>query len=241
VSRGLFVTGTDTGVGKTLVSCAILAALRKRGARIGVFKPAETGCLPGPDGRLRGADATRLRAAAGLAQPLGSVATALYAVPAAPLVAAEAAGEAIDPPSLRKGFDAVADGTDAVLVEGAGGLLVPIAEGFTTADLMEALDLPILVVVGSKLGCLNHALLTLEALEQRKLSVAGWVLNHAEAGPEDAHAVVTNRATLSRFTRQPDLGSLPYLRPHAAEDLRELAALAERSLELDALARAMGL
>lgn len=241
MSGGLFVTGTDTGIGKTLVSCAILAALRRRGARIGVFKPAETGCLPGPDGRLCGADASRLRAAAGLGQPLESVATALYAVPAAPLVAAEAAGEAIEPPALEKGFAQVADGTDAVLVEGAGGLLVPIAEGFTTADLIRTLGIPVLVVVGSKLGCLNHGLLTLEALQQRELAVAGWVLNHAHAGPDDAHAVATNRATLARFTGVPELGSLPFLRPDVCDDLDALAVLAEDSLDLDAIARAMGL
>ena len=241
MSGGLFVTGTDTGVGKTVVSCAILAALRRRGARIGAFKPAETGCLPGPDGRLRGADAVRLRDAAGLGQSLESVATALYAVPAAPLVAAEAAGAAIDPLALRQGFERVAEGTDAVLVEGAGGLLVPIAEGFTTADLIRAFGLPVLVVVGSKLGCLNHGLLTLEALGQRGLAVAGWVLNHAHAGPDDAHAVATNRATLARFTRLPCLGSLPYLRPDACDDLDRLAARAEVSLDLDAVSRSMGL
>ena len=103
----MFVTGTDTGIGKTLVSCAIARALARRGHRLGVYKPAETGCARGPDGALRGDDCERLARAANAQQPLDRVSTALYPVPAAPLVAAEAAGETIDPDALLRDFGAI--------------------------------------------------------------------------------------------------------------------------------------
>jgi dethiobiotin synthetase len=234
--RGLFVTGTDTGVGKTFVSCVILRALRERGRRIGVYKPAETGCPRDESGALYGEDCVRLVKAAEAGQPLATVASALYPIPAAPLVSADAAGEAIDPDTLVRDARAVADAHEAVLVEGAGGLLVPIAAGFTFADLAERLGLPVLVVVGSKLGCLNHALLTLAELERRGLRVVGSVMNgiEPEGSSEFAHAVATHRETLARFTKVADLGELP----HAPE--AELGALGGK-LDLAAIALAMGI
>jgi dethiobiotin synthetase len=233
--RGLFVTGTDTGVGKTLVSCAILRALGRRGRRIGVYKPAETGCPTGADGHLFGEDCRRLCVAADAGQAEASVASALYPVPAAPLVSAEAAGDAIDPDQLVRDFEKLAADYESVLVEGAGGLLVPIAEGFTYADLAERLRLPVLVVVGSKLGCLNHALLTLAELSRRGLPVVGTVLNEIGAAAEAPHAVATNRETLLRFSSVPDLGQLPWLDAGARDDPDALADAAERALALGSL------
>jgi len=233
--RGLFVTGTDTGAGKTLVSCAILRALARRGQRAGVYKPVETGCPRDGSGRLRGEDCTRLAQAADAGQPVASVASALYEVPAAPLVAAEAAGETVDPERLCRDAALIAQRHGAVLVEGAGGLLVPVAPGFTFADLAERLALPVLVVVGSKLGCLNHALLTLAELERRGLPRAGWVLNAVEAEPAERHAVATHRTTLARSTKARDLGELPHLGANEREDPDALAAQAERCLEMEEL------
>jgi dethiobiotin synthetase len=235
-ARGLFVTGTDTGVGKTLVSCAILRALCRRGRRIGVFKPAETGCPGDGQGRLYGDDCRRLLAAADTGQPESSVASALYPVPAAPLVAAEAAGEAIDPDELVRDFEALAGDYDSVLVEGAGGLLVPIASGFTYAELAERLGLPVLVVVGSKLGCLNHTLLTLAELERRGLPVAGYVINAVPSGVEAPRAVATHRDILARFTGAADLGELPLLDAACLDDGEALADVAESQLDLARLA-----
>lgn len=235
MARGLFVTGTDTGVGKTQVACAILAALHSRGRRIGVYKPAETGCPSDSQGRLHGDDCRRLLAAAQTGQSEASVAAALYSIPAAPLVSAEAAGEQIDPDRLVQGYTAVAAEYESVLVEGAGGLLVPIAPGFTYADLAGRLGLPVLVVVGSKLGCLNHALLTLAELEHRGLHTAGYILNAVESGADASHAVATNRDTLARFATASDLGLLSHLAPAMREDCRLLAQRAEQDLSLDAL------
>jgi dethiobiotin synthetase len=231
-ARGLFVTGTDTGIGKTLVSCAVLHALRRRGRRIGVYKPAETGCPSDAQGRLYGMDCRRLLAAADTGQPESSVASALYRVPAAPLVAAEAEGDAISPDSLVRDFEKLATEYDSVLVEGAGGLLVPIAPGFTYADLAERLALPVLLVVGSRLGCLNHALLTLAELERRQLEVAGYVLNELEAEQAAPHALATNRETLARFSEAPDLGRMPFIAQDLRDDSAALAEAAESRLEL---------
>jgi dethiobiotin synthetase len=239
VSRGWFVTGTDTGVGKTQVSCALLGALHRRGLQVGVYKPAETGC-EAAGGRLVGGDTVRLQRAAGGHQPLDSVAAALYAEPAAPLVAAENAGETLSLARLRAGFDRVAEKHDPVLVEGAGGLLVPVAEGLTYADVARALGLPVLCVVGSRLGCINHALLTLDALEHRGLPVAGWILNELDPDPEERLAHATHRQVLARFTEAPCLGTLPYLPPDERDRPERLAERFERAVDVDRLLAAAG-
>jgi dethiobiotin synthetase len=241
MSRGLLVTGTDTGVGKTLVSCALLRALARRGHRVGVYKPAETGVPEDEAGELRGEDCARLAVAAGQDQVLSSVAHALYPIPAAPLVAAEAAGESIDPDGLVRRFEGLAGRYEAVWTEGAGGLLVPIAPGFTYAELAQRLDLPVLLVVGSKLGCINHALLTLSELERRGVAVLGYVLNELSSTPEAPYAVASHRDTLARFTGQPDLGLLPCVAEAQRSDDDALARLAEAHLDVDAVEAALGL
>lgn len=234
MSRGWFVTGTDTDIGKTQVSCALLAAFHRRGLEVGVYKPAETGCEE-VDGRLRGADAVRLRDAAGAQQPLDSVTAALYAEPAAPLAAAENAGDVLDLARLVRGYRRVAEKYETVLVEGAGGLLVPLAPGATHADLARELGLPVVCVVGSRLGCINHALLTLDALAARGLPVAGWILNELEARPEERLAHATHRAMLERFAPFPCLGVLPFVSAGHRDDPAHLADLAERGIDLDRL------
>ena len=233
--RGLFVTGTDTGVGKTLVSCSILSALRQRGRRLGVYKPAETGCPRDETGHLYGEDCRRLLTAANSGQSEASVASALYPIPAAPLVSAEAEGESLDPARLVADYEKLAGEYESVLVEGAGGLLVPIAEGFTFADLAEQLGLPVLVVVGSKLGCLNHALLTLSELERRGQPIAGYVLNSIEEEGLAPHATATNREMLGRFGSCSDLGNMPFVAASERDAFERLGQLAESALELDEL------
>ena len=241
MTRALLVTGTDTGVGKTLVSCALLRALARRGHRIGVYKPAETGVAEDGTGRLRGEDCTRLVDAARAGQPLDTVSTALYRIPAAPLVSAEAAGESIDPDALARDFEALRPGFDALWGEGAGGLLVPIAEGFCYADLAERLQLPVLLVVASRLGCLNHALLTLAELDRRGIPVVGSVLNQIEPESAAAHAVATNRDILARHSRHPDLGLMPFVPEAQRDDHDATARLAAEALDLAAVERVLGL
>ncbi len=212
VTGGLFVTGTDTGVGKTFVARGIASALRARSVRVGVMKPVETGCGPGPV--RRPADAIALQAAAGSALALDRICPYRLDAPLAPDVAARLANARIDPAVIITAFRAIEQAHDITLVEGAGGLLVPISGRYTMADLANDLDLPLLVVVDSKLGAINHTLLTLEAAATRGLAARGYVLNHASAADE---AAATNAAVLARCTDTPCLGAIAWT-PAAEQD-----------------------
>lgn len=234
-SKSIFVTGTDTSIGKTEVACAIAAALDARGIDVGVYKPAETGCAEGGDGSLVGEDCLRLAAAAGERQSPSDVASYLFRLPAAPLVAAEAAGATIDPEVLVADCKRVVGQHEITLIEGAGGLLVPIAEGFTYADLATRLASPVLCVVGSRLGCINHALLTFAALEARGLEVLGYVVNTLAPGNEAFAEARSNRATIARFSDLPALGLLPYLDDDDLGEPSAHARIAESTLSVGSL------
>lgn len=218
---GLFITGTDTGVGKTFVACGLAALLATAGKKVGVMKPVETGCGLGDD-QLLPEDALRLRRFSGSAVPLDLVCPYRFAPPLAPAVAAEMAGVKIEPERIRACYAQVAARHDVTLVEGAGGLLVPLAGRYTFADLCRDLGLPVLVVVGSKLGAINHTLLTLAGAGAIGLSIRGYILNHPAPAPD--LAARTNRQALARSTDIPCLGSLPYS-PLSGEESRDRAAL----------------
>ena len=232
-ARGLLITGTDTGVGKTLVACAVIAATHARGRDVAVYKPAETGCKK-IHGRLTGEDAARLIAAGGASQDPSTATSYLFELPAAPLVAAEAAGAKIDPLKIASDFERVARAHDVVVVEGAGGLLVPIAEGYTYLDLALALDLSVICVVGSRLGCINHALLTLDALDRAGAAIRGFVVNQLESGADAEAFARSNLTTIQRFTRCRGLGVFPFVSERAREDYAMLARAAEEALHPEA-------
>jgi dethiobiotin synthetase len=207
---GLFVTGTDTGVGKTVVACALARALRAAGVDVGVMKPAETGV--GAEGPM---DALALRAAAGIDDPMEDVCPAQLLLPAAPAVAAEAEGTRVDLGRIREAAARVRARHAFLLVEGAGGLLVPLAPGVSMADLAAELGLPVLLVARGRLGTINHTLLTLEALERRGIALAGVVLSHAEPlSPADARNLAALRAALGARL----VGELPPLPDPARAD-----------------------
>lgn len=172
------MTGTDTGVGKTWVSCGVLRAARAAGLRVAARKPAETGCDPDASGRLVGADAVALHAAAGADEPLDAVCPIRLPDPLAPAFAARRAGVTIDESQVVASCRRRAAEVDLLLVEGAGGLLVPLAGRFTFADLARELGARLLLVVGARLGAINHALLTIEVAAARGIAVAGVVVNH---------------------------------------------------------------
>jgi dethiobiotin synthetase len=218
--RGWFVTGTDTGVGKTVVSCALAAALRRAGWRVGVMKPVETGV--GESGPL---DAQTLRTAAGCDTPLEIVCPQRFALPAAPSVAAAREGLEVDLSAIRHAFDAIRAAHDAVVVEGAGGLLVPVRRGFTMADLAAVLGLPVLVVARARLGTVNHTCLTLEALRGRGLRLAGVVVSHADGPLSPADAA--NLLALEELLGRDLVGVIPPLRPGElpADDALDLGRL----------------
>ncbi len=204
-----FITGTDTGVGKTRVSCALLHALRQAGhPRVVGMKPVAAGCdwveeRPG-HGEWLNEDVVALRAASSLQVPTSFVNP--YALPDAvsPHIAAQRAGEVIELNHIEASFHALRQHADAVVVEGAGGFMVPLHEGplgesswTTSADLAQRLALPVILVVGLRLGCLNHALLTQEAILRRGLKFAGWVANVIDPDmPEQGANLATLRARL---------------------------------------------
>ncbi|MCM2356205.1 MAG: dethiobiotin synthase [Arenimonas sp.] len=176
-----FVTGTDTGVGKTLVSCALLHALARRHPRVVGMKPVAAGLVQTPDG-WDSEDAIALRAASTVRVPPALDNPVRLPDPLSPHLAAERAGTRIDIHHLVACQRELAQHADAMVVEGAGGFLVPLSPEHTGADLAQALGLPVLLVVGLRLGCLNHALLSAEAIRARGLPLAGWVANRIDPG-----------------------------------------------------------
>lgn len=206
--KAFLVTGTDTGVGKTVIGCGLAATLTARGQAVGVLKPAETGCSL-QDGALYPEDAARLAAFARSTLPLERICPYRFALPVAPSVAAEEVGVTIDPAHIIALFRDIAAQHDITIVEGAGGLLVPLVGRYTFADLARDLQIPVVVVVGSKLGALNHALLTFHCLQTRSLPLCGYILNHPTSAVDPA--IQTNPRTLAQLTEVPCLGTIPFL------------------------------
>jgi len=205
------VTGTDTGVGKTLVACSLLRAFAARGLKVAGMKPVASGAVPRASGLVHD-DVEKLLAAGNVAAPREQVNPYCFEPPIAPHIAASGAGMRIDLDHIGQCFDALAARADIVIVEGVGGFLVPLGPGIDTAQLAARLALPLVLVVGLRLGCLNHALLTAEAVARRGLTLAGWVANHVDprmaAAEENVHALETLIAAplLARiaFTATPD-------------------------------------
>ena len=229
---GLLITGTDTGVGKTLVACGLAACLTAGGRTAGVLKPVETGCMM-RDGRLYPEDAALLASFAGSLAPLDELCPYRFEPPLAPGVAADQAGVSIRPERIVSLFERISQQHDTVLVEGAGGLLVPLVDRYTFADLARDLDIPLLVVVGSKLGALNHTLLTLSYAQTHSLPLKGYIMNHPM--PSRDPATRTNSETLARLTDVACLGSIPHLSLGADSEgvRRTLLAVFNEHVDLD--------
>lgn len=172
--RDFFVTGTDTGVGKTLAATALLRAWRDRGLSVAGMKPVASGAVQTPEG-LRNEDATALLAECSRAWPYATVNPYAFEPPIAPHLAAVEAGVELRVERIAEALARLRAGSDVVVVEGAGGFLVPLAPGRSFADLPRLLDLEVILVVGLRLGCLNHAALTAEAIAARGLTMAGWI------------------------------------------------------------------
>ena len=193
-NHGFFVTGTDTGVGKTLVACSLLKAFAARGFKALGMKPVATGAVPGGNGLVHD-DVERLIAAGNVTAPREHVNPYCFAPPMAPHIAAAEAGMKIDLDRIGHCFNALAGRADIVIVEGVGGFRVPLGPGADTAQLAARLALPVVLVVALRLGCLNHALLTVEAIAGRGLTLAGWVANHIDprmtAAEENVRALET--------------------------------------------------
>lgn len=205
LSRGLFITGTDTGVGKTEVAAAITTALVTGGERVAVMKPVASGAQDHGEG-LRNEDALTLMRAANVPHPYASVNPYCFEPAIAPHLAAARAGEEIDLRVIENSYEALARDADRVVVEGVGGWLVPLNENQSQADIAISLELPVVLVVGMRLGCLSHALLTINAIEQTGLKLIGWVANCADLRVE---ALEDNIAALTQRIDAPMLGQIP--------------------------------
>jgi len=180
MTAGFFVTGTDTGVGKTEIACALASGLAASGLKVAVMKPVAAGAVSTPEG-LRNDDALALMACANVAARYETINPFCLAEPVAPHIAAADTGIRIRTADIVGCFDALKRQADCVVVEGAGGWLVPISAQETMADVARALGLPVVLVVGLRLGCLNHALLSAQAVHASGLMLSGWVGNGIDA------------------------------------------------------------
>lgn len=206
INKGLFVTGTGTEVGKTYVTSLIAKGLYEAGVRVGVYKPVASGCIWRGD-KLFSEDAEKLWLAAGKPKTLDQVTPQRFAAALAPNVAAREEGKEVDADLLRRGLSSWSD-SDFVLVEGVGGLLSPISEDELVAVLAVDIDLPLLVVVDNRLGCINQTLLTLNAAEKYGLDVSGIVLNDVTHSADES--ATSNRSEIERLTDVPVLDHVKY-------------------------------
>lgn len=202
MTAGFFVAGTDTGVGKTTFAAALLRAFRAQGLRVAGMKPVAAGTADG-----RNDDVEALLAASSPELERKLVCPYLFDPPIAPHIAAAEAGVQIDLEVIKKRFQLLSRAKDIVVVEGVGGFRVPLNEREDTADLAQQLGLPVILVVGMRLGCLNHALLTKEAVGNRGLSLAGWVANRID--PDMARARENIQALSERLGTRP-IAEVPF-------------------------------
>jgi dethiobiotin synthetase len=224
MSLNFLIMGTDARVGKSTVGCAVGFALRARAMRVGVMKPCETGC-EARAGILEPADARALALASGCDLPLELICPYRYRSALAPPAAAELDSAA--PPDVEHIVDCfrkIESTSDAVLVEGGDALAAQIAWGFDYADLAAKLDLPLVVVIANKPGCLNAAMLTFSYARSKRLKIAGWLLNDVE--PALSPASLTNAASLARMTDVPSLGTMRHKEPLAKSVIEKLLAYA---------------
>lgn len=204
---GVFITGTDTEIGKTFVSSLLIHLLIKEGFKVAGMKPIASGATI-IDGNLKNDDALTLMNSANVAVEYSQVNPFVFEPAVSPHIAAEQAGVEIRCDVIKQNFNLLEKKSDVVVVEGVGGWYAPLSHHTTVADLAEILYLPVILVVGLRLGCLSHALLTAQAIRQSGLPVAGWIANHVE---KDFSAAEKNISTLKHFLHDfPFLGSVPF-------------------------------
>ncbi len=211
MGKGVFVTGTDTGVGKTVITACLASFLSRKGLDVGVMKPIETGCST-RNHRLVPRDAAFLRVVSGSRDALSLINPYRFSKPLAPLIAARIDHKEIKIEKISSAYEKLRERHDILFVEGAGGLLVPLAGKLTNLDLILELNLPALVVVGSKLGAVNHALLTLNWAKEKNVKIIGIFINQPNPNTAFRKSLVekTNPGLIQSFTRVPILGNVPY-------------------------------
>ena len=204
---GLLITGTDTGIGKTVIAGAIAAELRRQGKRVGVLKPAASGCVRRREG-LVSEDAEFLAHCADSPHPLDVIAPLRFVEPLAPAVAAQRMGVTLDWAAVQRSMNAIARDSEVLIVEGVGGIMVPMDERHTMLDLAAWLKLPAVIVARPNLGTINHTLLTARALESAGAKVAGVVINRYPAEMPGV-AEETNPRAIEKWGKIPVLCIVP--------------------------------
>jgi len=211
--KGFFITGTDTGVGKTWMTAALLHALAARGLRVAGMKPLACGGHAGSDG-WRHEDAELLMQHASVALPYATVNPVLLHEPIAPHIAAHHAGLRLSAAALHESCTSLKERLDYLLIEGVGGWEVPLNDNETTANFARLLGVPVILVVGIRLGCLNHALLSCDAILHQQLTLAGWIANIIDA---EMLNIPENIAALEERLPTPRIGTVPHLPQFDAE------------------------
>jgi dethiobiotin synthetase len=229
--KALFITGTDTHVGKTVIGGALAAYLRSKDVKVGVMKPLESGCLSGVRTKGRGksftkSDSLYLKEMSGSTDDLDLINTYAFEAPLAPGVAAELEGVEISLNRILENFEKLSLIHEFLIIEGAGGVMAPIAWDKNVVDLIRMVEAPALIVARAGLGTVNHTLLTLSYLEDRKIPIAGIILNHTQK--EEDPSVKFNARTLSQWTDVPLWGEFPFLKNLKKRE--ELSRAVEKSL-----------
>jgi dethiobiotin synthetase len=230
--KSYFITGTDTGIGKTFVTLAMLAALQSRGIRAAPMKPVAAGGVR-VGGCLVNDDVALMQEMSNHRFAMADVNPYCLAAPIAPHIAAAREAANIDLAHIVEAYARLKKSADLVLVEGAGGFLVPLSASQSMAAIPQVLGLDVVLVVAMRLGCLNHALLSAEAIRARGLSLAGWVANAISTNAMDAEA--DNLATLDAMMCAPCLGIIPHLSTSSAANVADSARRAARYLRLDSI------
>ncbi len=225
MSKGFFITGTDTGIGKTFIACGIAASLKSKGINIGVMKPVETGC-PEENGILKPLDSLLLREVAEVDDELDIINPYRFSLPAAPSIAARMKGIEVEFARIKHSFNMLSKKYDLVLVEGIGGLLVPLNEREMVVDLIRALEIPAIIVAGTKLGTINHTLLTLRCAERYGIEVAGIIFNQSSHHDVIQEGFIDE---IARLTNLPIIGEIPFHKDASP------AELLDKSLDLTPL------
>jgi dethiobiotin synthetase len=206
-AKGFFITGTDTGVGKTFVTAGIAAVLKEKGIDVGVMKPVETGC-PENNGKLEPQDAIFLKNAAGVNDSIDLINPYRFKAPLAPSIASRLEDKNIGLNKIKECYDKLASLHRVMLVEGAGGLLTPLNDTETAADLVKLLNLPLIVIAASRLGAINHTLLTVKHAQSIGIEVNGIILNYPAFSADET--LSTNQTEIKRLTNIPIFGELPF-------------------------------
>lgn len=220
VNKGIFITGTDTGVGKTYVAVGFIGAVKEKGLSVCPLKPVETGCRV-KKGGLIPQDTLRLVRASGVKEPMGLVNPFRMRSPLAPSVASEVEGVAIDKKRIISSYTRMRRKYDLTVVEGAGGIMVPVRGKYLFLHLIRDLNIPLVIVVRPGLGTINHTLLTIASAMNEKLKVLGVVINYA-VKKRKGLADKTNPAIIEKLGGVPVLGTVPYLKDSSSDGSKEI-------------------